>query len=141
MKHLLASVLMAAATFTASATTITVWEGSTKLTGWSDNVSVPASEFTAAAEGCQLVVNLTVDMNLDPSINYTNLGIKTNSDGWPELDGTSFKNPTEPSASWDLNATAAAQLKATGLIVQGQNLVINSIQLVTADDVDPNLLF
>lgn len=49
MKHLLASVLMAAATFTASATTITVWEGSTKLTGWSDNVSVPASEFTAAA--------------------------------------------------------------------------------------------
>ena len=141
MKHLLASVLMAAATFTASATTIAVWEGSTKLTGWSDNVSVPASEFTAAAEGCQLVVNLTVDMNLDPSINYTNLGIKTNSDGWPELDGTSFKNPTEPSASWDLNATAAAQLKATGLIVQGQNLVINSIQLVTADDVDPNLLF
>lgn len=140
MKHLLASVLMAAATFTASATTITVWEGSTKLTGWSDNVSVPASEFTAAAEGCQLVVNLTVDMDLDPSINYTNLGIKTNSDGWPELDGTSFKNPTASPATWT-NATAAAQLKATGLIVQGQNLVINKIQLVTADDVDPNLLF
>ncbi len=141
MKHLLASVLMAASTFAASASTITVWEGSTKLTGWSDNVSVPASEFTAVTEGCQLVVNLTVDMSLDPSINYTNLGIKTNSEGWPELDGTSFKNPTESPATWDLNATAAGQLKATGLIVQGQNLVINSIQLVTADDVDPNLLF
>lgn len=141
LKHLLASAIVAATSLSISATTIKVWEGNTKLTGWSDNVTVSASEFTAASEGCQIVVNLTVDLTLDPSINYTNLGIKTNSDGWPELDGTGFKNPTGESQAWDINAAAAEQLKSTGLIVQGQNVVVTSIDLISATDVDPNLLF
>lgn len=141
LKHLLASAIVAATSLSISATTIKVWEGNTKLTGWSDNVTVSASEFTAASEGCQIVVNLTVDLTLDPSINYTNLGIKTNSDGWPELDGTGFKNPTGDSQAWDINAAAAEQLKSTGLIVQGQNVVVTSIDLISATDVDPNLLF
>ena len=57
-------------------------------------------------------------MTLDPAINYTNLGVKTNTTGWPELDGTGFQNPTGTDASWDLNATAASQLKNTGPIIQ-----------------------
>lgn len=85
IKQLLVSTLAIAASMTISATTIKVWEGNTQLKGWSDNVSVPASEFTTASEGSKLVVNITVDMTLDPTINYTNLGVKTNTDGWPEL--------------------------------------------------------
>lgn len=130
-----------AATLTVSATTIKVWEGNTKLTGWGDNIQVASSEFTAASEGSQLVVNITVDMTLDPSITYTNLGVKTNTDNWPELDGTKFQNPTGESATWDLNAKAAEQLKSTGLIIQGQNVIVTSINLITAEDVNPNILF
>lgn len=141
IKQLLAGALALAATMTVSATTLKVWEGNVQLKGWSDNISVAASEFTAASEGCKLVVNLTVDMSLDTSIDYTNIGIKTNSEGWPELDGTGFQNPTESSASWDINATAVGQLKSTGLIIQGQNVVVTSIDLITADDIDPNILF
>ena len=95
IKQLLVSTLAIAASMTISATTIKVWEGNTQLKGWGDNVSVPASEFTAASEGSKLVVNITVDMTLDPAINYTNLGVKTNTTGWPELDGTGFQNPTK----------------------------------------------
>ena len=141
IKQLLVSTLAIAASMTISATTIKVWEGNTQLKGWSDNVSVPASEFTAASEGSKLVVNITVDMTLDPTINYTNLGVKTNTNGWPELDGTGFQNPTGTDASWDLNATAASQLKNTGLIIQGQNIVVTSVDLITAEDIDPNILF
>ncbi len=141
LKHLLASAIVAATSLSISATTIKVWEGNTKLTGWSDKVSVSASEFVAASEGCQIVVNITVDMTLDPSINYTTLGVKTGADNWPELDGTEFKNPTGDSQAWDINAAAAEQLKSTGLIVQGQNIVVTSIDLISAADIDPNLLF
>lgn len=80
-------------------------------------------------------------MTLDPSINYTTLGVKTGADNWPELDGTGFKNPTGDSQAWDINAAAAEQLKSTGLIVQGQNIVVTSIDLISAADIDPNLLF
>lgn len=141
MKNLLASAVMIAATLSASASTIKVWEGKTELKGWSDNVTVAASGFTAASAGCQLVVNITVDMTLDTTISYTNLGVKTNTDGWPALDGTGFQNPTGENATWEINATAAEQLKSTGLIIQGQNVVVTSVDLVTAEDIDPNLLF
>lgn len=48
MKNLLASAVMIAASLSASASTIKVWEGKTELKGWSDNVTVAASGFTDA---------------------------------------------------------------------------------------------
>ncbi|MCM1355667.1 MAG: hypothetical protein NC212_04585 [Staphylococcus sp.] len=142
IKQLLAGATLLAATFTTSATTIKVWEGTKNLTGWGDNISVQASELTAAAEGAQIVLNLTVDLSLNEA-DYCTIGIKTNVDGWPELDGTSFQNPQvgDAKAEWTLNAAAADQLKNTGLIVQGINAIVSSIDLVTAEDVNPNILF
>ena len=140
IKQLLSVAVVAAASLTASATTIKVWEGSQALATWSDKVLVEATNFAAVAEGCQIVVHVTPDMTLDTSITYTNLGAKTNTDGWPQLDGCGWQNPTDI-ATWDINAAAAGQLKATGLILQGQNLVVNQVDLVTAEDVDPNLMW
>lgn len=137
IKNLLSFAAVAAMSFSAVAGEQTVWTGEQVFTGWGDNIIVQASDINFVADGDKVVVYFS-DVKADASI-----GVKTNVTGWPELTGTGFKNPAvgDAKAEWEIGADAVAELKATGLIVQGLNMTVSSIAVVTAADIDPNLLW
>ncbi|MDE6189997.1 MAG: hypothetical protein K2G47_00085 [Muribaculum sp.] len=138
IKNLLSFAAVAAlAVSSANAAESTVWTGEQVFTGWSDNITVPASDVNFVSDGDKVIVYFS-EVLADASI-----GIKTNVDGWPELTGTSFKNPEAGAAKaeWELGADAAAELKATGLIVQGLNMSVSSIAIASSADIDPNVLW
>lgn len=142
IKKLLSCVAVMAATLSASAGDVTVWEGSQTFESWSNNIQVAANEFSFVSEGDVLVISLTdVCKVIDES--WATITVKTNTEGWPQLNGTDYSNPSADatSFSFDINATAAEELKATGLILQGTNFTATKIVVKSAADVNPNILF
>lgn len=142
-KHLLTFAAAAAVAFGAVAGETTVWTGTQKMENWSGNVSVPATDINFVQAGDQLIIGLTEVCELAPEQGYSTLAVKTNSEGWPNLEGTGYVNPSKGDTSYtfDLGAAAVDQLKATGLIVQGDNLTVTSVTVKGAADVNPNILF
>lgn len=137
IKNLLSFAAVAALAVSSFAGEQVVWTGEQVFTGWGDNIIVPASDINFVADGDKLIVYFSEVKEA------ASIGVKTNVDGWPELKGTGFKNPAvgDAKAEWELGAEAAEELKATGLIVQGLNMTVSSIAVLTAADVDPNLLW
>lgn len=143
IKNLLATALVATASLAAAASTVTVWEGKVEFTGWDKSLNVPASEFAAIAAGDVLTATTANWLEYVEGQDYTSMAFKTNSDGWPELTGSGWYNPTaaSPEVSLELTEAQVAELKATGLIIQGSNLSVTKVTFTSAADIDPNVLF
>lgn len=69
--------------------------------------------------------------------------LKTNTEGWPELDGVTWAHIVEgdSKATWTLNSTAVEQVLSSGLVIQGTGFTATKITFTSSSDIDPNLIF
>lgn len=139
IKSLLTSVALVATVLTANAVETTVWEGEQVFADWSNNIIVQSSEFTGLAENDAI----TVYFNFDGGSSWDQLVLKTNTEGWPELDGVTWVHIVEgdSKATWTLNSTAVEQVLSSGLVIQGMGFTATKITFTSSSDIDPNLLY
>ncbi len=143
IKKLLSTAAMALLTLSASADTVTLWTGEKVFEGWSQNISLGAGDLTALSAGDKLTVTLKDCGTVVADKNYSTIVLKTNVTDWPELDGITYENPPKGSTSWSwaLEEAAVKTAKNTGIIIQGENFTVTKVELTTATEVDPNLLW
>lgn len=139
IKSLLTSVALVATVLTANAVETTVWEGEQVFADWVNNIIVQSSEFTGLAENDAI----TVYFNFDGGSSWDQLVLKTNTEGWPELDGVTWAHIVEgdSKATWTLNSTAVEQVLSSGLVIQGTGFTATKITFTSSSDIDPNLIF
>ncbi len=137
IKKLLSFAAVAAMSISVFAGEQEVWTGEQVFTGWGDNIIIPAADVNFVADGDKVIVYFS-EVKAEASI-----GVKTNTTDWPELSGTGFKNPAvgDAKAEWEVGAEAVAELKATGLIIQGLNMTVSKVSILSAAEIDPNLLW
>lgn len=107
----------------------TLWTGSISTGAWgttdgTDCVNVPAAKFTMAKAGDKIVVTATADGS-DPIVVFQTAE-------WKDIDGVANAGLTgDAPVEVSLNSTAVEQLKAQGLRVRGNNIILKQIELVS----------
>ena len=140
MKKLFTFIAMALMAVSASAQTrTTIWQGEQEMGSTWPSIPIAKSEFATAAAGDQIVVTVS---KADNSINTgwqwgPQVFIKVTSDPWTDLKDTSAKSMSvsaEPAeAAFDLTADGLAQINAaSGIAVQGMNVVVVKVELQSA---------
>jgi len=99
----------------------------TAFGNWANSVIVPAAQFENVEEGDEIRIGLT-DADTETSYN-AQLYIKTADTDWPLIADKAYNVPYIPELVFAVTAEVATQLKATGLILQGQNVTISSLAL------------
>lgn len=116
----------------------TVWEGSQELT-WQSSVSIPAEEFSDAADGSQLILSVSETASAE----YHNIKIYENSTGtWKflssgtvsgaELSGSGNAQAFVPSSdtiTYTLSSSEAQALKSGGLYINGYGVLLTKVVL------------
>ncbi|MCD7740946.1 MAG: hypothetical protein LUI06_01910 [Ruminococcus sp.] len=113
-----------------------IYDTETNLgTAWDTNVVIVAADFANATVGDTITVNVTA--NADDT--WSQIILKTTSDGWPVLSDTDATYDAAASSEITVTITEdmLAELQATGLAIQGYNVTVNSVVLTnTAGDSD-----
>ena len=99
-------------------------------TDWSKYVKVSKEQFASVKTGDVITVGVT---NVSSG---AQISLKDMSDGWPALEESTQYPGVETTATsytYTVTATTAAKLKATGLVVSGHDLTINSLTLTPSE--------
>lgn len=139
MRKILLSALLCISVTPFSSGAETLFTGNVQTGSWGigeNMVTAPADKFSMSKAGDKIIVKATPD-GADPIV-----GVQSASDGWPQLEGT-VNQAVEAGTpiEFTLNANAVAQLKAGGLIVRGNNIVINSVELISNTVHEINVLW
>lgn len=116
------------------------WEGSQEITDWSQHLSIQPAKFIGTEKGDELHVTYTLT-----GTEWGSLKLATNTTDWPVL----TSNADEVN-EWDciqlkesgtykmtINAADAQTLQTTGLIVQGEKFTVTKIEVIKADEPQP----
>ncbi len=148
IKHLLACAAIAAASLSASAAEITLWEGSCNFgTSWSESFGVPASDLSVLDNESAV---LTFHYTLDTDCSYWQYKPCSNGSGWTPLEaatelGNSYQCISVEAGSTktdlQLGAKDIATIKESGLRLQGYGMTVTKVTYVTDKTIDENLLW
>jgi len=113
-----------------------LWTGNHDLgsdSSWADAVAVNAKGLNAASFWNNLSEDsvLTIYFTENASPGYVNILIKSNTDGWPQIDGLEYNTGAvgANSTSFTLTEAQVDAIKEYGIIIQGIGAVINKITL------------
>lgn len=148
IKHLLTCAAIAAASLSASAAEITLWEGSCNFgTSWSESFGVPASDLSVLDNESAV---LTFHYTLDTDCSYWQYKPCSNGSGWTPLEaatelGNSYQCISVEAGSTKtdlpLGAKDIATIKENGLRLQGYGMTVTKVTYVTDKTIDENLLW
>lgn len=102
----------------------TVWTGETIIASWSDYKIIDKSLFVNVRNGDYLRINVK-DVESGAQI-----ALKTTSQGWPLLNGTSISSLTGSYVEYLINSDMLAELKENNLVVGGVGYTLTGIEVI-----------